>query len=943
MPPQNASLHALPPNIALAKIQPPRPRAGLVARPALERALGAALDHSRLVLLVAPAGYGKTAALTRQIRRLPEGTALAWVSADDDDPLQRFLACLTAALEPHDLPWRVAPDALATLTLAERGLRDAAGELVNALASAEVDRGLIVIDDAHRIADPRVFEFLQLVLDRLPAQWTLVIASRVEPPLALARLRGSGELAEFRQHELRFGEGEVIAMLAAVNAGNPGATSAAARQAEARSAHDLLLRTGGWAAGLRLSLAARPGAPAAGTSDATQRHLFDYLASEVLAGMPGELRDFLLRCSVLPELTAARCAHVSGQPQAARLLDEIERRGLFVSVLDADEFTLKLHDLFRGFLEDRLAREHAGELPALLRRAAQHETELARAVSYLVRAGAWDEATALLAQRAPEQISIGAHATLIQLLALFPEAEFARRPDLHMVRGLAAWPRFDWDTLLVSMQHAAEGYTRAGRLREAALTRVNACSGLHHAGRPEDASRELARLRELNLDDAARAFVLFTSAWNEFAAARTEHVAPFYAQMLATLERVPAPLLWQQFSIHFVFVGLPGMQPLLARFAHGAMRVGGDSPTQLRAGMMHLRCWLALSQGRLAEAWQWLGRADDDCRWLGTPRPVITENRTARALLHALRGEAAASHAAAQDMVDDIEQHSPLAHRRVHACEVLFLHSRAAWILQDADVLRRLDAAMARAANPFEWAAAPQNRRLCRAFVALLEERLDDAQALLEPLAADIDRSLFFPAVTARVLLADVQQRRGDVAAAAATLQPWLAEAAETGEVGGALLAGLEVAGRLASADWAGRLTAAELGVLDGVYAVLRQARNGNLEAATAMAGEAQHAPAFVTPAFEPLMPVSDSRPAPLHDRRATDVARLAPENRGDLASLTERERDVLARMAEGDSNKLIARAFDLSPHTVKRHVANILGKLGVETRGQAAARWRGQ
>ena len=136
---------------------------------------------------MAPAGYGKTAALSRQIRRLPAGCALAWVSADEDDQLQRFLACLTTALEPHDLPWRVAPDALGTLAQAERGLRDVASEIVNALASAEVEHGVVVVDDVHRIADPRVFELLQAVLDRLPDRWSMAIASRVEPPLSLAR------------------------------------------------------------------------------------------------------------------------------------------------------------------------------------------------------------------------------------------------------------------------------------------------------------------------------------------------------------------------------------------------------------------------------------------------------------------------------------------------------------------------------------------------------------------------------------------------------------------------------------------------------------------------------------------------------------------------------------------------------------------------------------
>lgn len=95
---------AADPVFALAKIQPPQWRGTLVERPALEQALGQSLRQHKLTLLLAPAGYGKTAALTRQIRRLPAGSALAWVSADEDDALQRFLACLCAALEPSTCP-----------------------------------------------------------------------------------------------------------------------------------------------------------------------------------------------------------------------------------------------------------------------------------------------------------------------------------------------------------------------------------------------------------------------------------------------------------------------------------------------------------------------------------------------------------------------------------------------------------------------------------------------------------------------------------------------------------------------------------------------------------------------------------------------------------------------------------------------------------------------
>jgi len=886
---------------ALAKIQPPRPRTSLVERPVLEQALGAALRQQRLTLLLAPAGYGKTSALARQIRQLPPGTALAWVTADEDDQLPRFLACLGSALEPHDLPWRVAPDALATLATGERGLRAVADELVNALAGAEAARGLLVLDDAHRLTDPQVFELMQLLVERLPQQWGVAMASRLEPPLALGRWRAAGELSEFRQYELRFSEAEVAALLA--SAGLPGGDTVV---------RELLERTDGWAAGLRLNLSARPEAAGTRAGALTQRHLFDYLAAEVLDQMPADLRGFLLRCAVLPELTAARCAQLSGEPQAARLLAEVERRGLFASVLDADELTLRLHDLFRDFLEDRLQREHAGELPALLRRAAEGEDDLPRAVGYLARAGAWDEAAQAVAGRGVELLSAGGGPSLAQMLALFPPAEFARRPELHFLRGLSCFPTFAFDTLLAEMQQAEAGFHAAGRAAEAWRARAFACVAMENMGQAEVAARELPKLLALPLDDGTRAFVCFGAAWAAYAQARAGDVAPWFAQMLQALERVPQLPVWDPCFFHSLMVGMPGMNPLLERFGERATALFGDTPTQLRAGVLHARVWLAFSAGRLDEAEHWMARADEDCRWLGRPRSVLTENLMVHTLVDAVCGRREASYAAALECRHDMVEHGSSPNRLTHEYEVLFTHSRAAWILQDEATLRELDARLARVANPHEWAAAEANRRFSRAFVAMVDERWRDAQALLSSLVTPHESSCFFPAGQARVLLADVTLRLGEMDAAAALLREGFAQAMEGGSVGGSLLSGWPVLQRLRDTRWGDRLSADEKALLGRLAATLAPREDPAVRAA----------------------------------RPGGAAARAVPDNEdvvagAGLEGLSEREREVLARMAAGDSNKLIARTFDLSPHTVKRHVANILGKLGVETRGQAAARWR--
>jgi hypothetical protein len=128
--------------LAPAKIRLPRPRAGLIERTDLDRRLGEALIRRSLVLLVAPAGFGKTVALMRQLQALPPDHAVAWVTADADDDLPRLLLCLVEALEPYDLPWRMAPEALVEQAAQKVGLREAVEVLRAALAATAVERGV---------------------------------------------------------------------------------------------------------------------------------------------------------------------------------------------------------------------------------------------------------------------------------------------------------------------------------------------------------------------------------------------------------------------------------------------------------------------------------------------------------------------------------------------------------------------------------------------------------------------------------------------------------------------------------------------------------------------------------------------------------------------------------------------------------------------------------
>jgi LuxR family transcriptional regulator, maltose regulon positive regulatory protein len=884
---------------AVTKIQPPRLRADVVARAMLEPALSEALQTQRLILLVAAAGYGKTTTLTQLLSRLPPHCALAWISADHHDELQRLLQCLTVALEPYDLPWRVAPEALATLASDNAGVREAATELINALAGCEVPRGLIVIDDAHRLQDTRSWQFLQSVAERLPTAWGLVIGSRVQPPLSLARWRAAGELAEFGQLDLQFNESEVEALLAHDR-----------RLPHAPSARELLKRTDGWPAGLRLSLSAlqsglkagQRGAPLAWAGAPAKRHLFDYLAAEVLGGMPLPLRSFLLRCSLLPELTAKRCAWLTEEPQAAAMLEEIERRGLFVSVLDAQEQTLRLHDLFRDFLEDRLLRDHADEVPALLRRAAQAESDLPRRVGYWCRAAAWPEAATALMADGPALLAAGGAAVLEQMLGQFPASAFDQQPQLPLLRGLLAFTRYDWDSILPAMQQAAHLFAQAQQPGPAAIARAYACAGLHHVGRSAQAETELARLLAEPLDDMARAVTCYVAAWHEFSCERSDNIAPLITTMLDALDQLPDLAQWHQCANLSMLAGLPGMQAPLQRFADTVLQRSGDEPTQLRAGAMQVRAALALGRGRLDEAWMLLQAADADCRWLGSPRLLQMSGGFLLMLMHALRGDTQAMQDLAQAALQDTRQACGPSHRRVHEVNVLMAAARAAWILGLDRLQRQLNNEMQQAANPHDWAGAARCRQLSAAFVAMHDGQWPQAVALLTPLAQDTERHMFFAALQARLLLADVQLQLGQLDAAASPLQQALVALQASGDVGAALLAGPRSLQRLARAPWQQRVDPNLLRLLQGLA----------------------HGPT--------------QGPAPSAVAAAAADARTMAHSGTAGQALSPREREVLAHISAGHSNKLIARAFELSPHTVKRHVANILNKLSLDSRGQAAA-----
>jgi LuxR family maltose regulon positive regulatory protein len=814
------------------------------------------------------------------------GTPVAWVSADEEDDVPRFLVALARALERFDLPWRVSPNALATLSEAPRGVRQVADELVNAFAESEIERGFIIIDDVHRFGDFRLFELFNVLIDRLPPNLALVMASRTEPPLQVARLRARDQLGEFKQPELGFDRAEVTALLIA-------------QRVASDRAEELLKRTDGWPAGLRLMLTTGTRTPS--STSLSQRYVFDFLAAEVLAQMPSNMRKFLLRCSILSELSAARCAHVSGLADAQALFEQVQRDGLFVTPLDEAGGTLRLHDLFRDFLEERLQRDESAELPGLLRRAADGEPDLARAVGWLARAGDWERAAQELASRGPPLLAEGGAAAIERMLDLFPVGGIDSFPDLAFLRGVCAYQSLDFDGVVAHMQSAQDLYQRAGRLDMALMAKVFGHLAQTSNGMQAHSAQGVAELRAIDrtsnrpypANSLVGTFVPLVWVWQAAADGNVDDMAPAFRTCIERMEQVPEYQAWDNFRMFTCMVGLPGMGQLFERFDRGAMSLTAHQASMLRVVVLHQRACRALAAGHVGEAFDWLCNADDDLRWLGSQRAMLTENLILHLLIDGARGDAASCASAADQLCSDLRQ-SPLSNQRSHGSSLLAAVGRAMWLVGDVEGVRRSAEQIAAGRNSFEWRWADDEDALLQGMVALLDGRDEQAERLLAR-SGPVEVGAWFASSSRLVLCAEAQRRQGKLDAACETLRPFINHAIGGGSIGGALTAGEAVLEQLARQRWKGRLRPAESDELQRWWQLARGQK--------------------------------PSRPAP-------DPGSRLP------AGLTEREADVLALIAAGQSNKLIARTLDLSPFTVKRHVANILNKIGLASRTEAAQWW---
>jgi LuxR family maltose regulon positive regulatory protein len=343
------------------KIHVPVPRRDLVPRARLAQELGSA-DSPRLVLVSAPAGFGKTTLLSQWLATGDSDRRVAWLSLDeaDNDP-HRFLEHLVAAVQ------LVADVAEATQLVAAGSQLPADTVLTSLVNDLDLQPGrtVLALDDYHVIETPEVHSAVTFLLDHLPPRVTLAVATRSDPPLPLARLRARGELVELRAADLRFTADEAAAFLG----------EAMGLDLDPDQVTALETRTEGWAAGLQLAgLSLRGVDDTAGFVDAftgSHRFVLDYLVEEVLRHESDAVRAFLLDTAVLRQLTGPLCDALTGGSGGSPTLEALERANLFVVPLDEHREWFRYHHLFADTLRARLLAEQPDRVPALHRAASE--------------------------------------------------------------------------------------------------------------------------------------------------------------------------------------------------------------------------------------------------------------------------------------------------------------------------------------------------------------------------------------------------------------------------------------------------------------------------------------------------------------------------------------------------------------------------------------------
>jgi LuxR family maltose regulon positive regulatory protein len=874
------------------KIQIPPQTHRVVRRARLLDALEQGIPDHKLILISAPAGYGKTTLLAQWAHM--SSFRVAWLSLgeEDNDP-DRFFRYLLSAWETVHPGIRESP--LGLLLGALEPDRDAVLSAFINVANELPDHTVFVLDDIHLIDDTAIHDALTFLLDHLPSTLHFVLAGRAEPPLPLARYRARHELLELRSEDLQFLVEETTAFLSFLM--------------QPELAEDAIIalhsQLEGWVAGLQLASLTLRRQDVAAPVVISGRHRFiaDYLSEDVLGHLPEETRRFLLQTSILDRLCGSLCDAVTGSSRGQEMLELVERENLFLVPLDASREWFRYHRFFSDFLRSELHRRHTEQVVELHRRAARWYLEHGlpeEAFNHVVAGDDLDLAIQVFDRYLTAKLQGGEFTVVQRWLDALPAAWYAAYPAFDLARaGLFAFTGAI-DACVRCVDDIEQRLARANgddaRRQLAKVTAIRCAIACMHNDLTQAKTYADRALRDLPEEDLgfrplicgalgdsyrqhgqwgeAKAWYLKALGYQDAPSFRVESAHVFGA--LADLELRQGHL--RDAASHWS-KALAAIQD---------RENWGRVPLPL-IGWVYLRVGeLQYERNELSEAWDHLSRGLERAELGGDVRAMIAGYLIA-SRLKLTEGDVEAA-------AEYLEQARPLLEEapfsdwtsRFERCQLDL------WLARD-----RLRTAVA-------WA----NERLTEGVLAARPESEAAQLALARVLiikgdAPARDRAL---ALLARLLAAAQAERRAGIQIEALALQAlayW-----QGGDRAGAMVS-LEHALRLAEPEGYVRLFA-DLG--SPMPRLLQEARS------------------------------RDVMPDYVAQLLAACGAELAPPGTGAGAPpepLSVREREILRLVAAGLTNREIAETLNISPETVKKHTGSIYGKLGVRSRTEAALRAR--
>ncbi len=888
--------------ILRTKLFIPRRRPGAIPRPRLVACLNAEAGH-RLTLISAPAGSGKTSLLAEWISTSEQ--CVTWLSLDagDNDPA-RFWGGFLAALQT------LLPDLGQTAQgLLESPqappLESVLAVVINDIAERPV-RLVHVFDDYHFIENPAIDASLTFLLEHCPSNLHIILASRSDPALPLARWRGGGQMAEVRAADLRFTPDEAAAFL----------NGQLRLGLSAPQLEGLATRTEGWAAGLHLLGLSIQGHPdkAAFVAAFTGSHRFivDYLVEEVLRQQPDDLLAFLRQTAILEALSGPLCEAVTGRKDSQAVIEHLERVNLFLIPLDDEGHWYRYHHLFADALRHRQRQTHPAEAPALHRRAAAWFAEngmLHEAIQHALAGQDYAQAARWIERIHGDKWQSGEIQTLDRWLQAMPLEVWSAYPRLWLVKA--------WASMTVGEFEAADADLRAA---EAAVERLDEASA--RLSRPEVAA---FRASHASLVQDPRAVELAEAALREL---------PGDYWMRGMLVVFLG-------ASHYVRGELAAASQVIEQARDEVRSLPVARPHQLH--LLAFGSQLELAKGNLNRARALLNQALAAAEPAGKPLlyvGTLLTYMTAGMVLFE-RGELDQAQAVLE-RCRDMAMRFGSAEVQVYALSYL---SRIALARDDAPAAADLDAQVAELLSAHQFSPSILAYVNYHRFLLLLSQgNLTAAGAWVEAHAeapGPLNAYAFHRLALPQYLLA-----AGSPEEAQAELARLVEEAAGTGHncllIRALVLrvAALEALGR-GSQAWQSLDRALGLAAPEGFTRAFFDAGPalGTLLRTWRMARTAPGAASTASPsliAFADRLLAGWPMPATAAQAAATPAA-AGPL----IEPLREREQEVLRLIAQGYSNQEIAAKLVVGVSTVKTHINHLFQKLSVSSRTQAIARGR--